>query len=54
MTAALSLADQGFDVDIVELDKNWGDFQEPLLHLKENDVQAFLQTQIFRVMSHPR
>jgi heterodisulfide reductase subunit A-like polyferredoxin len=55
MTAALSLADQGFGVDIIERDKRLGGLAKNLYYtLQDNDVQAFLQTQIFRVLNHPR
>ncbi|HUL01446.1 MAG TPA: FAD-dependent oxidoreductase, partial [Nitrospirota bacterium] len=55
MTTALSLADQGFCVDIVELDSSLGGLAKNLYYtLDENDVQTFLRTRISQVMSHPR
>ncbi|HWR90308.1 MAG TPA: FAD-dependent oxidoreductase, partial [Dissulfurispiraceae bacterium] len=55
MTTALSLADQGFDVHIVEKESELGGLTRNLYrNLEGNDVQAFLKERIAAVQSHPR
>jgi len=55
MTAALSLADQGFPVHLVEKDAELGGTARQLHHtLDGRDIQAFLADTIFRVTNHPR
>ncbi len=55
MTAALSLADQGFDVHIVEREKELGGLVRTLYYTQDgSDIQNFLQSKIAQVTSHPR
>ncbi len=55
MTAALSLAEQGYDVTLVERQKELGGQARQLTATaRGGDPQAFVQTQIDRVTSHPR
>jgi heterodisulfide reductase subunit A len=55
MTAALSLADQGFPVHLVEKEAELGGTARQLHHtLDGGDVQAFLNDTIRRVSKHPR
>jgi len=55
MTAALSLADQGFDVHIVEREKELGGLVRNLYYTQDgSDIQNFLQSKIAQVSSHPR
>jgi heterodisulfide reductase subunit A len=54
ITAALSLADQGFDVHIVEKEADLGGLVRDLYHtLDESDVQKFLKAKIKEVNAHP-
>ena len=55
MTSALSLADQGFDVHIVEKETEPGGLVQNLHRtLDESDVQEFLKCKIDEVQAHPR
>lgn len=55
MTAALSLADQGFQISIVEKEKELGGLVRNLYRtLEGNDVQEFLNSRIGQVRSHPK
>jgi heterodisulfide reductase subunit A len=55
MTAALSLADQGFPVHLVEKEAELGGTARQLHHtLDGRDIQAFLADTINRVSNHPR
>jgi heterodisulfide reductase subunit A len=55
MTAALSLAEQGFDVHIVEKDPELGGLARNLYRtLDKSDVQGFLKARIEEVKAHPR
>ena len=55
MTAALSLADQGFDVHVVEKETEPGGIVRNLHRtLDESDVQEFLKGKIEEVHAHPR
>ncbi len=55
MTTALSLADQGFGVHLVEQEKELGGLARSLYYTQDgSDVQRFLRSQTIRVMSHPR
>ena len=55
MTAALSLADQGFQVCIVEREKELGGLLRNLYRtLEGNDVQEFLKSRIAQVQDHKR
>jgi heterodisulfide reductase subunit A len=55
MTAALSLAEQGFDVHLVEKEKELGGLIRGLYYTQDgSDVQAFLRSRISDVMAHPR
>ena len=55
MTAALSLADQGFGVSIVEKENELGGLVRNLYRtLEGNDVQEFLNSRIGQVRSHPK
>ncbi len=55
MTTALSLADQGFQVCIVEREKELGGLLRNLYHtLEGNDVQEFLKSRIAQVQTHKR
>jgi heterodisulfide reductase subunit A len=55
MTTALSIADQGFDVHIVEREKELGGLLRNLYYtLDGSDVQNFLQSRIAHVTGHPR
>ncbi|MGD0883292.1 MAG: FAD-dependent oxidoreductase [Thermodesulfovibrionales bacterium] len=55
MTAALSLAEQGFKVHIVEKDNELGGLARNLYRtLEGNDVQEFLKSRISAVQSHER
>jgi len=55
MTTALSVADQGFDVHIVERDRELGGLARNLYYtLDGSDVQAFLRSRITQVTNHPR
>jgi len=55
MTSALSLADQGFDVHIVEKETEPGGLVQNLHRtLDESDVQEFLKSKIDEVQAHPR
>jgi len=54
MTGALSLANQGFEVFLVEKDKEFGGVARRIHHTLEGmDVQAFLDDLIRRVNQHP-
>jgi len=54
MTAALSLADQGFEVHLVEKEKELGGMARRIrTTLDGMDVQAFLRDRISRVYQHP-
>jgi heterodisulfide reductase subunit A len=55
MTAALAVADQGFQVSIVERDPELGGLLKNVYRtLEGNDVQEFLKTKISQVLIHPR
>jgi heterodisulfide reductase subunit A len=55
MTTALSLADQGFDVHIVEKETEPGGLVRNLRHtLDESDVQEFLKGKIEEIHANPR
>ena len=55
MTSALSLADQGFGVHIVEMEKELGGLAKKLLRTPDgSDVQAFIASRIAEVQKHPR
>lgn len=55
MTAALSLAEQGFDVHIVEKERELGGLARNLYRtLDKSDVQSFLKARIEEVKAHPR
>jgi heterodisulfide reductase subunit A-like polyferredoxin len=55
MTAALNLADQGYDVVLVEREQELGGRARTLFRTGEGgDVAAFLQDLIARVTGHPR
>jgi heterodisulfide reductase subunit A-like polyferredoxin len=55
LTAALNLADQGYDVTLVERTTELGGQARTLSRTGEGaDVQAFLREQIARVEGHPR
>lgn len=55
MTAALSLADQGFQVAIVEKDPELGGLLKNVYRtLEGDDVQQFLKAKISEVVVHPR
>ncbi|MFO8056134.1 MAG: FAD-dependent oxidoreductase, partial [bacterium] len=55
MTASLSLAEQGFDVHIVEKEQELGGLAKNLRRLLDgSDVQEYLRGQIERVKNHPR
>jgi heterodisulfide reductase subunit A len=55
MTTALSLADQGFEVHIVEKETEPGGLVKNLYRtLDESDVQEFLKSKIDEVHAHPR
>ena len=55
MTAALSLAEQGFDVHIVEKEPEPGGLVRNLYRtLDKSDVQGFLKVRIKEVKAHPR
>jgi heterodisulfide reductase subunit A2 len=55
MTAALTLADQGFPVHLVEKDTQLGGTARQLHHtLDGRDIQAFLAEAISHVSNHPR
>ncbi len=55
MTTALSLANQGFDVHIVEKEKELGGLVRNLYRtLEGNDVQEFLKSRIAEVLGHPK
>ena len=54
MTSALSLANQGFEVYLVEKDKNLGGMARRIHHTLEGvDVQAYLKDLIQKVYRHP-
>ena len=54
MTAALSLADQGFEVALVERDEELGGIARRIRHTLEGpDPQAFLADLVTRVKEHP-
>jgi heterodisulfide reductase subunit A-like polyferredoxin len=54
LTAALNLADQGYDVTLVEREKELGGQARTLSRTGDGgDVQAFLREQIARVEEHP-
>jgi heterodisulfide reductase subunit A len=54
MTSALSLADQGFEVYLVERDKELGGLARRIYHTLEGmDVQAYLDDVVGRVYRHP-
>ena len=54
MTSALSLANQGFEVYLVEKDKELGGVARRIHHTLEGmDVQAYLSETIRRVYQHP-
>jgi heterodisulfide reductase subunit A len=55
MTTALSLADQGFQISIVERETELGGLLRNLHRtLEGNDVQEFLKSKISEVLVHPR
>jgi len=55
MTSALNLADQGFDVSLVEKSGTLGGVANRIHRtINGGDVQAFLHQQIARVMGHPK
>jgi heterodisulfide reductase subunit A len=55
ITAALCLAEQGFDIHLVEKEKELGGLVNQLLHtLDGSDVQQFIHKQIDAVEAHPR
>jgi len=55
MTAALTLADQGFPVHLVEKDEELGGTARQLHHtLDGRDIQAYLADTIRRVTNNPR
>jgi heterodisulfide reductase subunit A len=55
MTTALSLAEQGFDVHIIERENELGGLARNLYYTQDgSDVQGFLKSQIATVMAHPR
>lgn len=55
MTAALAIADQGFEVCLVEKDKEWGGHLRQLdKTIDGQDLQALLQATVNRVQKHPR
>ena len=55
MTAAITLADQGFPVHLVEKDTQLGGTARQLHHtLDGRDIQAFLAEAISHVTNHPR
>ncbi len=55
MTAALCLAEQGFDVHLVEKEKRLGGLAHKLLHtLDGSDVQSYVREQISAVETHAR
>jgi heterodisulfide reductase subunit A len=55
MTTALSLADQGFDVHVVEREKELGGLAKGLYKtLEGNDVQAFIKSRVAAVEGHSR
>ena len=55
MTSALNLADQGFEVSLVEKSERLGGNANRIYRsLNGGDVQAFLHQQIDRVMDHPK
>jgi heterodisulfide reductase subunit A len=55
MTTALSLADQGFDVHVVERETELGGLAKGLYKtLEGNDVQAFLKSRVAAVEGHSR
>jgi heterodisulfide reductase subunit A len=55
MTVALSLADQGYQVHLVEREPELGGLARNLYHtLDKSDVQAFVREQVTRVEAHPR
>ena len=54
MTAALTLADQGFQVHLIEREKDLGGIARRIHYTIEgNDVQAFISNLIRRVEEHP-
>jgi heterodisulfide reductase subunit A len=55
MTSALALANQGFDVHLVEKEKELGGMAKRIFYTLEGlDVQAYLRDLIRRVYQHPR
>jgi heterodisulfide reductase subunit A-like polyferredoxin len=55
MTTALSLADQGFGVHLVEKEEELGGLARNLYYTQDgSDVQVFLRSKIAEVTSHPR
>lgn len=55
MTAALALADQGFQISIVERETELGGLLKNVYRtLEGNDVQEFLKKKISEVLIHPR
>ncbi|MGD8737046.1 MAG: FAD-dependent oxidoreductase, partial [Anaerolineae bacterium] len=55
MTAALNLAEQGFDVTLVEREDELGGRARRISHTSDGgDVRAFLQDLIAKVTGHPR
>jgi heterodisulfide reductase subunit A len=55
MTAALAVADQGFQVSIVEKEPELGGLLKNVYRtLEGNDVQEFLKARIAQVLIHPR
>jgi heterodisulfide reductase subunit A-like polyferredoxin len=55
LTAALNLAEQGYDVTLVEREKELGGFARTLSRSADGgDVRAFLSDLIARVTDHPR
>jgi heterodisulfide reductase subunit A-like polyferredoxin len=55
MTAAINLAEQGYDVTLVERERELGGYARTLSRTGDGgDVQAFLRDLIARVTGHPR
>lgn len=55
LTAAVALADQGFQVHLVEKEKELGGLARNLYRtLDQSDVQTFLKTKIAEVKNHPK
>jgi heterodisulfide reductase subunit A len=55
MTSALNLADQGFEVSLIEKSERLGGISNRIYRtINGGDVQAYLNQQIARVMDHPK